>query len=189
MRRRTLSLIRVRAKPGSRTRGILLAGPRAIPVVLGRGGRRDAHRGEALALETLDITAVAALAEGCDLLGHVLAHLRWNVGQFILHCDWNGHHFSVLVHHILHLGIAFTVESGYIFFLRGGRRMAKVGEDGFQVLASGIEAHHDYLRFSWAAGGTAEAPLYIKGTDFVVMAGDGRIKSVVGFVDAAPART
>jgi hypothetical protein len=55
-------------------------------------------------------------------------------------------------------------------------------------LASGIETHHDYLRFSWVAGGTAEAPLYIKGTDFVVVAGDGRIKSVVGFVDAAPAR-
>jgi L,D-peptidoglycan transpeptidase YkuD (ErfK/YbiS/YcfS/YnhG family) len=40
MRRRTLSLIRVRAKPGSRTRGILLAGPRTMPVVLGRGGIR-----------------------------------------------------------------------------------------------------------------------------------------------------
>jgi L,D-peptidoglycan transpeptidase YkuD (ErfK/YbiS/YcfS/YnhG family) len=40
MRRRTLSLIRVRAKPGSRTRGILLAGSRAMPVVLGRGGIR-----------------------------------------------------------------------------------------------------------------------------------------------------
>lgn len=55
-------------------------------------------------------------------------------------------------------------------------------------LASGIEAHHDYLRFSWVAGGTADAPLYIKGTDFAVVAGDGRIQSVVGFVDAAPAR-
>jgi len=55
-------------------------------------------------------------------------------------------------------------------------------------LASGIEVHHDYLRFSWAAGGTADAPLFIKGTDFVVLDGDGRIKSVVGFTDAAPAR-
>jgi hypothetical protein len=55
-------------------------------------------------------------------------------------------------------------------------------------LASGVEAHHDCLRFSWVAGGTTEAPLYIKGTDFVVVASDGRIKSVVGFVDAAPAR-
>jgi hypothetical protein len=55
-------------------------------------------------------------------------------------------------------------------------------------LASGVEVHHDYVRFSWVAGGTSEAPLYIKGTDFVVMASDGRMKSVVGFTDAAPAR-
>jgi len=55
-------------------------------------------------------------------------------------------------------------------------------------LASGIEVHHDYLRFSWAAGGTADAPLFIKGTDFVILDSDGRIKSVVGFTDAAPAR-
>jgi hypothetical protein len=55
-------------------------------------------------------------------------------------------------------------------------------------LASGIEVHHDCLRFSWAAGGTADAPLFIKGTDFVVLGGDGRMKSVVGFTDAAPAR-
>lgn len=54
-------------------------------------------------------------------------------------------------------------------------------------LASGIEAHHDYLRFSWTAGGTADAPLYIKGTDFALMAEDGRFRSVIGFVDAAPA--
>ena len=52
-------------------------------------------------------------------------------------------------------------------------------------LASGIEAHHDYVRFSWVAGGTPETPLYIKGTDFAIIAADGRIKSVVGFVDAA----
>jgi len=53
-------------------------------------------------------------------------------------------------------------------------------------LASGIEAHHDYVRFSWVAGGTADAPLYIKGTDFAVIADDGRFKSVIGFVDAVP---
>ena len=55
-------------------------------------------------------------------------------------------------------------------------------------LASGVDVHHDNVRFSWVAGGTQEAPLYINGTDFVVMAGDGRMKSVVGFTDAAPAR-
>src|SRR5262245_26992758 len=94
---------------------------------------------------------------------------------------------------------AWTEDGSYVDGAREGR-----GYDGLDAmiataqghfpgyrlgLASGIEAHHDYLRFSWAAGGTAEAPLYIKGTDFVTVAGDGRIKSVVGFVDAAPARS
>ena len=36
--RRAFTLIRVRASPGHRTRGVLLAGPLAIPVALGRGG-------------------------------------------------------------------------------------------------------------------------------------------------------
>src|SRR5262249_57176450 len=40
MRRRAFSLIRVRARPGNPTRGILIAGPLALPVVLGRGGIR-----------------------------------------------------------------------------------------------------------------------------------------------------
>jgi L,D-peptidoglycan transpeptidase YkuD (ErfK/YbiS/YcfS/YnhG family) len=40
MRRRTFSLLRVRPRPGHRTLGILLAGARAIPVVLGRSGIR-----------------------------------------------------------------------------------------------------------------------------------------------------
>jgi|SRR5262245_48707933 len=40
MRRRALSVIRVRALPGNRTRGVLLAGTRALSVVLGRAGIR-----------------------------------------------------------------------------------------------------------------------------------------------------
>jgi L,D-peptidoglycan transpeptidase YkuD (ErfK/YbiS/YcfS/YnhG family) len=40
MRRRAFSLIRVRARPGRPTQGILLAGPLTLPVVLGRGGIR-----------------------------------------------------------------------------------------------------------------------------------------------------
>jgi hypothetical protein len=43
------------------------------------------------------------------------------------------------------------------------------------------------VRFSWAAGGTDEAPLYLGGTDFVTLGDDGRAVSVVGFVDATPA--
>jgi hypothetical protein len=55
-------------------------------------------------------------------------------------------------------------------------------------LASGIDTHHDYVRFSWTAGGTADAPLFVKGTVFALFAADGRFKSVIGFTDAAPAR-
>ena len=44
-------------------------------------------------------------------------------------------------------------------------------------LVSGIEAHNNFVRFSWAAGGTAEAPLYIGGTDFATLAPDGRMKT------------
>jgi L,D-peptidoglycan transpeptidase YkuD (ErfK/YbiS/YcfS/YnhG family) len=40
MRRRSLSLVRVRTRPAQPTRGVLLAGPLALPVVLGRGGIR-----------------------------------------------------------------------------------------------------------------------------------------------------
>jgi len=40
MRYRSLSLIRLRPRPGWPTRGVLLVGPLAIPVVLGRAGIR-----------------------------------------------------------------------------------------------------------------------------------------------------
>jgi L,D-peptidoglycan transpeptidase YkuD (ErfK/YbiS/YcfS/YnhG family) len=38
MRNRSFSLLRVHTRPGDRTRGLLLTGGRAIPVVLGRAG-------------------------------------------------------------------------------------------------------------------------------------------------------
>jgi hypothetical protein len=53
--------------------------------------------------------------------------------------------------------------------------------------AKGQEAHSRFVRFSWGAGGTDEAPLYLGGTDFVTLGEDGRALSVVGFVDASPA--
>ncbi len=59
---------------------------------------------------------------------------------------------------------------------------------GYRIrLISGIETHNAYIRFSWAAGGMPDAPLYLGGTDFAVIGEDGRLKSVTGFVDAAPA--
>jgi len=53
-------------------------------------------------------------------------------------------------------------------------------------LSSGIEAHHDRVRFSWSAGGTEQAPLFFGGTDFAVLAEDGRLRMVTGFTDAMP---
>ena len=53
-------------------------------------------------------------------------------------------------------------------------------------LSSGIEAHHDRVRFSWCAGGTEQAPLYFGETDFATLAEDGRLLTVTGFIDAAP---
>jgi hypothetical protein len=92
---------------------------------------------------------------------------------------------------------AWTDDGTYIDRVREGRghdsldamiATAQGHFPGYRLhLASGIEAHHDYVRFSWVAGGTPETPLYIKGTDFAIIAADGRMKSVIGFVDAAPA--
>ena len=53
-------------------------------------------------------------------------------------------------------------------------------------LSSGIEGHHDRVRFSWSAGGTDAAPLFFGGTDFAVLAEDGRFRAVTGFTDAMP---
>lgn len=53
-------------------------------------------------------------------------------------------------------------------------------------LWSGIQAHHDRVRFSWCAGATDDAPLYFGGTDFAMLAPDGRFHAVTGFIDATP---
>jgi hypothetical protein len=53
-------------------------------------------------------------------------------------------------------------------------------------LASAVDAHNDRVRFQWEAGGTAEAPLHFVGTDFGVIANNGRLRSITGFLDEAP---
>ena len=53
-------------------------------------------------------------------------------------------------------------------------------------LASDVESHNDRLRFRWEAGGATDAPLHFGGTDFAVVAPDGRLASVTGFTDFAP---
>ena len=67
-------------------------------------------------------------------------------------------------------------------------KAAQLQFPGYRLrLVSGIESHNGNVRFSWAAGGAPDAPLYLGGTDFATVARDGRLQSVVGFGDAAPA--
>jgi len=52
------------------------------------------------------------------------------------------------------------------------------------VLASGPDAHHDRVRFTWqlVADGGAEVAT---GLDVAVVADDGRLRAVTGFLEAA----
>jgi hypothetical protein len=52
-------------------------------------------------------------------------------------------------------------------------------------LGGPVDAHHDQARFQWHAGPSGDPAQYV-GFD-VIVAEDGRIRSVYGFMDAAPA--
>ena len=57
---------------------------------------------------------------------------------------------------------------------------------GFRfTLAGAADGYGDKVRFSWALGPDAE-PDMIRGTDFAVI-DNGRLRSVTGFIDKAPA--
>ncbi|KQZ26337.1 nuclear transport factor 2 family protein [Duganella sp. Root1480D1] len=49
-------------------------------------------------------------------------------------------------------------------------------------LAGTPDSHNDVLRFSWTLGAPGSDPV-AKGTDFAVVAADGRLGSVTGFID------
>ena len=51
---------------------------------------------------------------------------------------------------------------------------------------SAIEAHNGSARFSWSLG-PASGPAVVEGVDFCALAADGRLASVVGFIDKMPA--
>jgi hypothetical protein len=48
-----------------------------------------------------------------------------------------------------------------------------------------VDAHHRQARFTWGLGPAGEEPLVI-GFDVAVTAEDGRIESVLGFLDKVP---
>ena len=53
-------------------------------------------------------------------------------------------------------------------------------------LAGPADAHHDQVRFTWHLGPEgADAP--VVGSDVAVTGGDGRIRTVLGFLDRVPA--
>lgn len=49
-------------------------------------------------------------------------------------------------------------------------------------LAGTPDSHHDVIRFSWTLAVPGAEPV-AKGTDMAVMAADGRLASVTGFID------
>jgi SnoaL-like domain len=119
-----------------------------------------------------------------------------NVNQWVIHyiACWNEH--DAIKRRNL-IAQTWAEAGGYVDAHRNAKgqdaldaMLAKAQETypGYRLrLVSKIEGHSRFVRFSWAAGGTDEAPLYLGGTDFVTLGEDGRAVSVVGFVDASPA--
>jgi hypothetical protein len=50
---------------------------------------------------------------------------------------------------------------------------------------SKIDTHNGAVRFSWSLG-PAAGPSIVEGVDFCALASDGRLASVVGFIDKMP---
>ncbi|HSA48656.1 MAG TPA: nuclear transport factor 2 family protein, partial [Yinghuangia sp.] len=53
------------------------------------------------------------------------------------------------------------------------------------TLAGAVDGHHDLVRFTWHLGPAGGEPLAI-GFDVAVLADDGRIRAVHGFLDKVP---
>ena len=49
-----------------------------------------------------------------------------------------------------------------------------------------VDAHHDQARFTWHLGPAGQEPVVI-GFDVAELGADGRIRTVLGFIDQAPA--
>ena len=49
------------------------------------------------------------------------------------------------------------------------------------------DAHHDRVRFGWRLVSEADGATVAAGTDFGVLTGDGRLRSITGFLEAPPA--
>lgn len=55
---------------------------------------------------------------------------------------------------------------------------------GFRFRLTGpIDAHHGWARWSWDLAGPDGSPVVAAGIDFAVLAPDGRLRQVTGFLD------
>ena len=74
-----------------------------------------------------------------------------------------------------HEGLTKMVETAHQMF--PGHAFSRTGE---------IQQHHNHLRWSWHLAAAGQDPV-AGGTDVVTLDADGKIQSVVGFLDFAPA--
>ncbi|MGW3495365.1 nuclear transport factor 2 family protein [Streptomyces sp. NPDC001020] len=59
---------------------------------------------------------------------------------------------------------------------------------GFSFQLSGtVEGHHDIARFTWELVNAADGSAPVAGFDVIELDGDGRIRTVHGFLDRVPA--
>ncbi|MCL8016995.1 nuclear transport factor 2 family protein [Streptomyces sp. AS02] len=54
-------------------------------------------------------------------------------------------------------------------------------------LTGSVDGHHDTARFSWELVSEADGSAPVAGSDVITLDGDGRIVSVLGFLDRVPA--
>ncbi|WP_326671676.1 nuclear transport factor 2 family protein [Streptomyces canus] len=53
-------------------------------------------------------------------------------------------------------------------------------------LTGAVDGHHDTARFSWELVSEVDGSAPVAGFDVITLAGDGRIRSVLGFLDRVP---
>ncbi|MEV4442718.1 nuclear transport factor 2 family protein [Streptomyces sp. NPDC049577] len=58
---------------------------------------------------------------------------------------------------------------------------------GFEFRPTGlVDGHHNTVRFSWELVSAADGSAPVAGSDVVTLAEDGRIRTVLGFLDRVP---
>ncbi|MEU8548867.1 nuclear transport factor 2 family protein [Streptomyces roseoverticillatus] len=58
---------------------------------------------------------------------------------------------------------------------------------GFEFRRTGtVEGHHDVARFQWELVSLADGSAPVAGSDVITLDGDGRIRTVTGFLDRMP---